>query len=605
MSRPNLTASRKRKHREAGGAAAAAPQTPGRGVLPPALAEALRTGAEPLLILLLGVFLSVLYFGHQVVPNSDFTAFVDTGRSILHFDLPGSFKRLPGLGVLQIVLSWLIGGEDHILTAGLLLNALLYPLCGLLLYGLARRFVGRGAFWVSLIALLNPWVLQWLVHPIVEVPLNFSILLTFYVLFRWGRWAYLPAFLASMLRYEGAVLIGIVFLWDFFRSSSWRERSLAFGRAFVTAVPLMLWVWGMFATRQEGSSDYIGAYEGALREGATVYGEFAEYLWQMSIGALAISTSERFTGMLINFSRFLMVLSLAAGLVWAVLKKRWDVLSVALFAGLFYLLHATRSGTRDRYAVPGLWPVFLLFAWGLWSLWSLIRLKWKPPVLVGQFAAAIAGVVLAFWAFSLVEPLTRITGHSPSSVYAAFAALAAAILGAIRRLRVDRFHGVGVMILAVGFSSLAVASLQLPLIRNMGKGTIDEEFRQLADWCAEHTEPSERLVTTLPHVVKLFVPTARQSDILFTPNIPGETLPEFVENCRQRGIVYIAWDSRLGLAPQNAYYKRWKLARIAPLARPADLGPLKFMTQLRNKDFPHRFINIFSLPRPSEGSGRD
>lgn len=601
MSKPNITASRRRRCRGEGDLAAA--EVPKHRGAAGRILNTLQTQAEPLLILLLGVFLSILYFGHQVVPNSDFTAFVETGRSILSFDLPSSFKRLPGLGILQILLSVFVGGMDHILTAGLLLNAILYPLCGVLLYGIARRFVGEGAFWVSLIALLNPWVMEWLVHPIVEVPLSFSILLTFYVLFRWGRWAYLPAFLASMLRYEGAALIGIVFLWDFFGSSSWRGRGLAFVRAFVTGLPLMLWVWGMFATRQEGAFDYIGGYEGALQKGVTVYGQFAGYLWQMSISALAIATNEGLQGRILVISRIAMVVALAGGLVWAIVRKRWDVLSLWLFAGLFFLLHASRSLTRPRYAVPGIWPVFMLFCWGLWSLWSMIHLKWKPPAVVGQLAAAVAGIAFLFWALGLAEPIAKLVNQSRPSVYVPFAALTAALMAAALRLRTARFRGIGVVILALGFSSLAAASNQFSLIRAMGPGTLDKTFRDLAVWYVKNARPDEKLVTTLPHVVRLFVPEARRNGVVAMQNIPGETLEEFVENCIKRGVVYIAWDSRIGLSPQNAYYKRWKMERVAPLIRPANLGPLKFVTQIRNEDYPNRWINLFLLPRPSQPVG--
>ncbi len=50
-----------------------------------------------------GVYHSVLYFGHQVVPNSDFTAFVQVGHELLSFQLPTSYKRVPVVGLLQAI----------------------------------------------------------------------------------------------------------------------------------------------------------------------------------------------------------------------------------------------------------------------------------------------------------------------------------------------------------------------------------------------------------------------------------------------------------------------------------------------------------------------
>ena len=44
-------------------------------------------------LLVFGAYQSIQYFSHQVVPNSDFPAFIRTGKSLLAFELPASFKR--------------------------------------------------------------------------------------------------------------------------------------------------------------------------------------------------------------------------------------------------------------------------------------------------------------------------------------------------------------------------------------------------------------------------------------------------------------------------------------------------------------------------------
>lgn len=50
------------------------------------------------LLLGFGIYISVLYFGHQVVPNSDFPAFLGVAENLLDFKVPSSFKRVPMLG---------------------------------------------------------------------------------------------------------------------------------------------------------------------------------------------------------------------------------------------------------------------------------------------------------------------------------------------------------------------------------------------------------------------------------------------------------------------------------------------------------------------------
>ncbi|MCK4828245.1 hypothetical protein KA005_71610, partial [bacterium] len=72
-----------------------------------------------------GIYNSVLYFGHQVVPNPDFNGFIRVGHELLSFQLPSDYKRVPVVGILQVSLSYLVGGKHPELTAGWLLNAIL------------------------------------------------------------------------------------------------------------------------------------------------------------------------------------------------------------------------------------------------------------------------------------------------------------------------------------------------------------------------------------------------------------------------------------------------------------------------------------------------
>ena len=92
-------------------------------------------------LLAFGIYLAVLYFGHQQVPNSDFTAFFKTGKEILTFNKPTIFKRGPVVGMLQFAISRFFSSPDPNLTAGWLLNAILYPLLAMLFYLLGRELL--------------------------------------------------------------------------------------------------------------------------------------------------------------------------------------------------------------------------------------------------------------------------------------------------------------------------------------------------------------------------------------------------------------------------------------------------------------------------------
>ena len=102
-----------------------------------------------------GIYQSVLFFGHQVVPISDFPDIVRIGHELLSFKVPTRFKQAPVVGILQALLSYLVGGQHPDLTAGWLLNAILHPLNLVLLWLVGKRIVGKSAIWFAIIAILN------------------------------------------------------------------------------------------------------------------------------------------------------------------------------------------------------------------------------------------------------------------------------------------------------------------------------------------------------------------------------------------------------------------------------------------------------------------
>ena len=70
------------------------------------------------LLLLFGIYHGILYYGHQIVPNPDFICFIESGRSLLSFQLPETLKRAPLFGISQVALSRIVGGPHPELTAG-------------------------------------------------------------------------------------------------------------------------------------------------------------------------------------------------------------------------------------------------------------------------------------------------------------------------------------------------------------------------------------------------------------------------------------------------------------------------------------------------------
>lgn len=142
---------------------------------------------------------------------------------------------------------------------------------------------------------------------------------------------------------------------------------------------------------------------------------------------------------------------------------------------------------------------------------------------------------------------------------------------------------------------LMVYSNQFELSPRVGNGKADEEFKLLADWYLDHAGPDEKLATTLPSIVSLFVPERSKKKIIQIGNIKGSKMEGFVEGCYRRGITYVCWDSRVGLTSESyKYYRQWGIERIKALGRGNDVGSFEFVEKIESSR-PDRYINIFRL----------
>jgi hypothetical protein len=560
------------------------------------------------ILLLLGVYLSVAYFGQQVVPNSDFTAFVQTGREVLNFQTPSSFKRVPALGILQIILSKFVFGSPHpILTAGLILNCILYTLSILVFYKISRFFMASGiSASLALIAALNPWTLAMLVDPIAETTLVFFILLSIYLILKRSWWCYLAVMAASMTRYECFVLIGIAFLNDLIYRQSKREKFRAFGFSCLAAVPMLLWLVGT-KTHSAASEGYYKHFVNV--ESRNGFGLIA-MLWKTTFSSLLqwpewvranfverVASKEAASAVMARNQFFHQIFAIAAaifwglGTLWSFFKKQWNFLPVLLFWGAYVSAHCMQSVLLDRYTVPVIWLTLLVSGYGF-----SIFMEWisgKAPRIVRYAILTILACVALVWTFQLWPALAATAKVSPSSKTIVYAGLLLAAVLFIARQIICKRMSIARDVFIFIFMALIIVSNQFDLSLRLGTGDRDIEFRQLAEWYGENAKEGEKLVTTLPGVASLFVPEKQGGQIIHIANVSGRNLQEFAVACKNSGIVYVAWDSRLGFAVNDGYYKSWGLAKIQPLGSGKDVGPFLFIKKIKASE--QRYINLYRL----------
>lgn len=546
------------------------------------------------LLFAFGIYHSFNYWRHQPVPHFDFNCFASLGRQILSLHLPTDYKRVPLVGILQVLLGKVFGGDCPEFTGGLMLNAILHPFNAVLIFLIAKRFVGKFASLLAVAAIINPQVIQLLTEAIVETTLMFFILLSFYLILRRSKWAYLTASAASMVRYEGVVLIAAAFVIDMLEGQNAKQRIKAFVYAALASVPMFIWaVLTVLNWKSQGSTYYLKEM-GSQSGGKIILWDFIKLTWQivyMPLTMPSLKAQQSTFNMVFGLNQFIAASTFILGLVFAVVKKNWDLLAMVFFLFIYILIHAIHSFMVLRFCMPIVPIPLIVSAYGLVNLLAMLKNKISIPAFVSIVFQVLIIFAALFWATAVAGDVADFSSHSVKSARLPY--IAAAICGLMCAGLIYVKGKKAVMTAITGFMliCLMIFSNQAVILSAVGNGERDIEFKYLLDWYLQNI-PGEKMVLTVPVILQTMAP--KYSECFIHTNTFDANSPEdFVAECYQKGITYAAWDSRMGLTPANRYYKSWKMANIAPLAVGRDIGPYQFITQFRVDQ--RRYVNLYRL----------
>lgn len=575
--------------------------------------ETRRKYADILLFFLLlsfGIFHSVIYWGHQVVPHFDFGCFAGLGRQVLSFKLPTDYKRVPLVGILQVLLGYIAGGAYPDFHGGWLLNSIVHPLIAVLLWLAGRKVIGRAAVWFAIIAIINPWGLSLLTEAIAETTLLFFIWATFYLIFIRSKWAYLLASLTTMVRYEGAALILGAFVMDMIDSEDKKQRIIAFVYAVLASAPLALWMLGTVMSWQAaGATHYLKIFTEEYTsqfvedvESKTGFSNNALMLWKVGFYPLLMlpRAGETFMRIHIILIQIFTLISFLFGSVYGLYKRQWKILVLLIFLLPYFWIHAKYPYLIARYHASIFAIVMLICIYGLYSFWTLINSKVRFPkwtVIIAQLAVLITAIIWAMALWSYLPKTASVSKASVSLPYVAILVAGIAFATEVFAYKGNLLTNFVVLILMV----LMIVSNQFIVARVVGNGERDTEFKHLIDWYCENAQKGEKLVTTAPSILQIMAPQYKDC-FIHTSTFDANSPTEFVYECYKRNITYVAWDSRMGLATASPYYKYWKMSNIAPLGSGKNLGPYQLITQLKADRREYRkegeYINLYRLRYP-------
>ena len=550
----------------------------------------------------LGVYHSVLYFGHTAVPISDFPDFFRVGKELLSLRMPTTFKLAPVVGLLQNLLCYVSWGPTPDLTAGWLLNAILHPFTVVLLWLVGKRILGRSAVWFAIIAAITPWTIYSLTEPIIETPFLFFILLTVYLIFRRSRWAYLSASVTTMVRYEGASLILAALVADIIHRKDRRDVIKAIACSALALVPLMIWLTLTVVTWRSGTSHYFNVLfskeytKGFVepvgnRTGLLLH---LRLLWQVAFQPLLMpypGAGADFTEMLLKLGKTVVVLGFLLGCIFAILKRRWEMLIVLLFFVPYFVLHAHYPYPLTRFHSTIFW-IALLVAWfGLQSAGGLLARKTRMPSPIAVLLQMVVIIAAGAWSVSLIPYFRQAAAISPTSASMPYVTMFAAAVIIAGRLLVGRFRGIPRHLCVASVLCLAIASNQFTLAQLLGDGKREIEFKQLGEWFAKNARPDEKLVVYMEGPTRLFA-GKNAANVMNFPK--AESPEELAAKLRQQGVTYVVWATREGYShgEHTAYQQVGLNKNIAFLDKPRSIGCYEFVRQIGSE---RGFVNVFRL----------
>ena len=546
-----------------------------------------------------GIYQSVIFFGHKIVPISDFPDIVRIGHELLSFKVPSRFMQAPVVGLLQASLSYVVGGQHPDLTAGWLLNAILHPFNLVLLYLLGRKIIGRAAIWFAIIAILNYWVIYMLTEPIIETSLMFFILLTFYLIFKRSNWCYVAASVATMVRYEGAALILAAFVMDMIYQKSKPQRIRAFVYSALATVPLAIWLLGLFLNWDPAKGNYLSVF---TKDYSTAFTESVEnrtgivmhmrLLWEVGFRSLFIAKGPEAIRMLFGFSKIITGIGFAFGVFYGFWKRQWKILALLIFFVPYFLLHARYPYPLQRFHTTIFWIALLICLLGLQSIWKLIDGNGRVPKVIVIILQAGMALFSLIWLISLVPEMSKASGFSPKSAYLPWMAMVLAALIFIGRIYIYKPRRWIRELCILALFCLVVISNQFSIVSLVGDGQRDKEFKQLADWYIDNAQPGEKMGVYMHQVVGIYA-QKYADDIIALPQ--ADSPEEFFEACYEQGLTYVVWATREGLRNDSVRYRRLGLDKnIAQLRSPKNIPPYQFVTQV---GWERGYVNIFRLLR--------
>ncbi|HOX86344.1 MAG TPA: hypothetical protein PKW76_09110 [bacterium] len=475
------------------------------------------------------------------VPESDFFDYRQQAVELRNLSWPEQFKRPPLFQSAVAMVSLVFQGPARELTAAELIIAVSAVLSLLLVYRIARHYLGDNGFWAAWLWAFHPVTLRMAIKPKPEFLVTLLILWAVDRFIRKDRRAYLIAFFATMVRYEGALAIAAFVLTDLIFS---RKRLITIGLGALSGSFIV--VWTLIQQGGSGGASY-GNYFSDYRFNI----EYLRTFWVGMLNAFPVQGFKIWTALALLFS----LLGAIAGLRR---QPRTTVMGGIFLAG-FVFMHMIWPFSNIDYTVIVSWIVLIAIVGGF-------------SVAVDFAGNKLRSMGLASW------------NSSTSLIAVAFAVLLAVSVFLIRHRFAYPQYNIDIMAVAIavlvmaGFlwhqsdqrikttavAGLILAALLAFYLNSQTQADLFDiryskaEYRAAAEWFASHRRAGDRMAIDQPVIAAFYTDLDPDRDLVRLADLPSLEPAELAAWLKENDVCTIAWLSTHRLLNRDDNWYRWK-----------------------------------------------
>lgn len=501
------------------------------------------------MLILLFVYAAILlsYVNDFYVPDSDFFDFRAKASAFRSLEMPQNLKRPPLYSITIALVSTFIPGQNRELYAAELINFVSAIGVVWLSYLITRQFLGPYAFLVAWLVATSPLAIKMAVKPKSEIFAAVLILAAFWSFLKKSKRAYLFAFLASMVRFEGALCIPAFALVDFaFRKNRWQAfilggLALSFSLAWFFLVP--------------GGDAESSGYQSYFNPGQIIQGfSFINSLLASLVGFLPLNLFRGWGA--------LAIILMAAGLYACFRTFRADTVCLGCYFLLYLLLHLIWPFSIQDYIIMIHWLCYFLIVAGLlFGLRKLHLNKILAKNLQSRFFLITTVAMLTFTWIALAWKSNPVAEYQAKIWIVGLFLVPMIVSGwnLIRQHGLARWSGIAVLLIPatiIAWRSNAVSNTTMFDLRYA-----KAEFRQVGEWYQKHYQPGDKLFMLQPNIAAYYTQLNLESDFVSQADANVNNLPELTQWLAHRKVTYVAWVSHQKRRQTDDTWYQWRVSK--------------------------------------------